>query len=97
MYFKLIIIISSHFVLTVVNLVQFLNCCITFGRYCIYVYSIIGTWNRFNRAYRGAIAALRGVNGDSGKEKTVVEEHRSNFSKRKRGLSAVFFQTTKVF
>ena len=38
---------------------------------------------------------MRGVNGDSGKEKTVVEEHRSNFSKRKRGLSAVFSKRPK--
>ena len=38
---------------------------------------------------------MRGVNRDSGKEKTVVEEHRSNFSKRKRGLSAVFSKRPK--
>ena len=33
-----LVIISIHFVLTMVILVQFLNCCITFGRYCIYGY-----------------------------------------------------------
>ncbi len=55
------------------------NTCYRSSFYCIPY--LTGTWNRFNRAYRGAIAALRG-NGPS--QKTFVEEHRSSFNKRKR-------------